>query len=148
WNAAEGMFGSLVRLMILWGTRKGESGCMQRDWIVEDVLTIPGEFTKNGRPHAIPILPEPRKILDERLRASNSPYLFPARWNPEAHLNAGSWTKLVKALRTASGTRDWSVHDLRRTARSNWARLRVPRDVAEALLNHKGGALDQIYDQY
>jgi hypothetical protein len=64
----------------------------------------------------------------------------------------GSWGKLKKELDKRSGVTDWQVRDLRRTFRSNLARLKVPREVAEVMLNHVTGAgktdLDEIYDRY
>lgn len=48
----------------------------------------------------------------------------------------------------ASGTKDWTIRDLRRTFRSNMARLKVPREVCEVLINHAPPALDEIYDRY
>src|SRR5262249_11178177 len=57
WRAAEGSFGAMVKLLILWGARNGEIGRLRRSWMDSDVLTIPGEITKNHRSHAIPLLP-------------------------------------------------------------------------------------------
>ena len=44
----------------------------------------------------------------------------------------------------------WRIHDLRRTARSGMARLGVPRDHAEAALNHLSArsALERTYDRH
>jgi hypothetical protein len=53
-----------VQLLYLWGTRRGETSQLSHNWIGEDVVTIPGEYTKNGRAHAIPIFPIARSILD------------------------------------------------------------------------------------
>lgn len=150
WRAAAGPHGGMVRLLILWGTRSGETARLQRTWIEEDVLTIPGQFTKNGRAHAIPLLPMARAILGEQ--STNSAHFFPGRLLNEAHFNDGSWGKLKGEIDRASGVRDWQIRDLRRTFRSNMAKLRVPREIAEVLLNHVTGAnkndLDEIYDRY
>lgn len=150
WNACEGMFGSMVRLIILWGTRKGETARLQPTWIEGNTLTIPGKFTKNGRPHAIPLLPIAWRILKEQAAAGS--FYFPGHGNVETHFNDGSWGKLKSELDQRAGVFDWQIRDLRRTFRSNMARLKVPRDIAEILLNHVTGAnkseLDEIYDRY
>lgn len=150
WNAAQGRHGAMIRLLILWGTRSGETARLQRGWIEEGVVTIPGHFTKNSRAHAIPLLPMARAILTEQ--TTNSAYFFPGRLLSEAHFNDGSWGKLKAEIDKASGVRDWQIRDLRRTFRSNMAKLRVPREIAEVLLNHVTGAnkndLDEIYDRY
>lgn len=150
WRACEGSFGSMVRLLILWGTRNGETGRLQRAWIEDKLLTIPGEFTKNGRAHAIPLLPLANSILKEQ--PNRSDYFFPGRWDVDTHFNDGSWGKYKQEIENCSGVKNWQLRDLRRTFRSNLAKLRVPREIAELLLNHVTGAnkneLDEIYDRY
>jgi integrase len=44
----------------------------------------------------------------------------------------------------------YTLHDLRRTYRTNLARLRIPSAVAERLLNHRAARseLEEIYDQF
>lgn len=66
WHACDGFFGDMIRLVILWGCRNGEVGRLQRAWREGRVITIPGENTKNGRAHAIPILPMARAMLDRQ----------------------------------------------------------------------------------
>lgn len=148
WQAAEGQFGNMVKLLILWGVRRGELARTKRNWINGDVLTIPGEFTKNGRDHAIPLLPLARLILDSQ--DGSGPYFFPGRFQ-EGHLNDGSWGKLKGALDKASGVTGWQIRDLRRTFRSNMPKLGISRNIAELLINHVSGVrneLDEIYDRY
>ena len=150
WRACDGQFGSMVRLLILWGTRNGETGRLQRAWVEDGVLTIPGRFTKNGRAHAIPLLPMARAILSEQPKRSS--YFFHGRLLDDSHFNDGSWGKFKQELEKRSGVCNWQLRDLRRTFRSNMAKLRVPREIAELLLNHVTGAnkndLDEIYDRY
>ena len=149
WRACEGPFGAMVRLLILWGTRNGETGRLQRLWVEDGLLTIPGRYTKNGRTHAIPLLPMARKILAEQ--PNTGKYFFPGR-DHETHFQDGSWGKNKLELEKRAGVKDWQLRDIRRTFRSNIAKLRVPREIAEVLLNHVTGAnkndLDEIYDRY
>ncbi len=150
WHAADGFFGDIVRLLILWGTRNGETARVRRDWIDTGMLSIPGEFTKNGRAHAIPLLPTARKILNSQPKRSD--YFFPARWDDNTHFADGAWGKLKRRLDEASGVKAWKLRDIRRTFRSNMSKLGVSRDICEVLLNHISGAnkteLDEIYDRY
>lgn len=149
WNACEGMFGDMIRLLILWGCRNGEIGRLMPQWEESDVMTIPGEFTKNGRAHAIPILPMALAILNRR--KTNARYYFPGRLIDD-HFKDGSWGKFKKELDKRSGVTAWQVRDLRRTFRSTLARLKVSREIAEIMLNHVTGGgktdLDEIYDRY
>ncbi|MBX3512067.1 MAG: site-specific integrase [Xanthobacteraceae bacterium] len=148
WKAATGRYGGLFRLLILWGTRNGETARIQRLWVEDNVLTIPGEVTKNKRAHAIPLLPLAKKVLS---RQPEGAFLFPGK-SPDTFLNDGSWGKLKADLDRVSGVHNWQLRDIRRTFRSNLAKLKVPREIAEIMLNHVTGAnrndLDEIYDRY
>lgn len=148
WKAATGRYGGLFRLLILWGTRNGETARIRRSWIEDDVLTISGDVTKNKRAHAIPLLPLAKKVLSEQ---PDGTFFFPGK-TPDAFVNDGSWGKLKAELDHASGVTNWQFRDIRRTFRSNLAKLKVPREIAEIMLNHVTGAnrndLDEIYDRY
>ena len=134
-----------MRLLILWGTRQTETASSERTWLEEGVLTIPGAHTKNGRDHSIPILPMARAVLASL--PNEGKHYFPSRWG-ESHLSSGAWSKIKREIQAKSGTKNWQLRDLRRTFRSNMARLKVPRDLAEVLINHAPPILDEIYDRY
>ena len=148
WHAANGQFGDMVKLLILWGTRNGETGRLRRSWLEKSVLTIPGAYTKNKRDHAIPILPIARSILEEQPKGSD--YFFPGK-SPGTHFNDGSWGKFKQGLDKTSGVYGWQLRDLRRTFRSNMPKIGVSRELSERLVNHVTGVkteLDEIYDRY
>jgi len=144
WKAAEAPPHRVVRLLILWGTRNSETVSIERRWVRDGVLTIPGSHTKNRRDHSVPILP----LALETLRGfpPGRHYVL-SRWG-DSHLSEGAWSKIKRDIQAASGTGDWQLRDLRRTFRSNMARLRVPRDLCEVLINHAPPVLDEIYDRY
>lgn len=150
WRACEGQFGAMVRLLILWGTRNGETARIKRSWIDDGLLTIPGKFTKNGRAHAIVLLPMAKMILAEQ--PNDGDYFFTGNRGSDSHFNDGSWGKSKIELDKASGVTNWQVRDIRRTFRSNMAKLRVSREICEILLNHVTGDnkndLDEIYNRY
>src|SRR5699024_3083014 len=60
--------------------------------------------------------------------------------------------RTVRHIRTASGVEDFRPHDLRRTAATYMAKLKVDRTVLGKILNHKGLAGDTqvtaIYDRH
>lgn len=147
WEASEGQFGRMIKLLILWGVRRGELARIRPEWIERDVLTIPGQFTKNGRDHAIPLLPLATSILGER---PNTVYFFSGRME-RTHFHDGSWGKCKRQLDAKAGVSNWQIRDLRRTFRSNMPKLGVSRNIAELLINHVSGTrneLDEIYDRY
>jgi integrase len=147
WRARDDAAGDFVRLLILWGSRNTETACIERSWIADGMLTIPGAVTKNHRAHSIPLLPMALEILERQPRGTK--YFFPGR-TADSHLCG--WSALKESLDEKCGFDDWQLRDIRRTFRSNMARLRVPRDVCEILLNHVTGGgrtqLDEIYDRW
>lgn len=145
WKASEGHPRATLRLMVLWGTRNTETCVLERSWRFGDVLTIPGAATKNDRDHGIPVLPLAQEILGAV--PSNDRYYFRSRWG-DTHLSVTGLAKAQREVKAASKTSSWQIRDLRRTFRSNMARLGVPRDVCEALINHAPPVLDEIYDRY
>ena len=145
WNASETYPHRVLRLMVLWGTRNTETCVLERKWKPEEVLVIPGKVTKNGRDHAIPVLPLAQQQLDGMPEQDR--YFFRSRWG-DTHLSVAGLAKAQREVKKASGTTGWQIRDLRRTFRSYMARLKVPREVCEVLINHAPPVLDEIYDRY
>ncbi len=145
WNASGEGSRVVFRLLILWGTRNGETCSTERKWVKDGTLTIPGEQTKNGRDHSIPILPLAKTVLDSR---PAGPYFFPGRYGEYRCINPMSLNRMRAEIQAETGTSDWQARDIRRTFRSNMARLKVPREICEVLINHAPPVLDEIYDRY
>lgn len=145
WNASVGSR-AVFRLMILWGTRNAETCLIKRNWLVQETLTIPGQHTKNGRDHSIPLLPLAQSVLDARPK--DGPYYFQGRYSSDDHLSAGSLNRMRAEIQEETGTKNWQARDIRRTFRSNMARLKIPREICEVLINHAPPVLDEIYDRY
>src|SRR5262249_46320428 len=58
------------------------------------------------------------------------------------------FSKFKVAFDKASGTDSWTLHDLRRTARSLMSRAGVPSDHAERCLGHVIGGVRGVYDRH
>ena len=58
------------------------------------------------------------------------------------------FTKFKVAFDRASGTQGYTLHDLRRTARSLMSRAGVPSDHAERCLGHVIGGVRGVYDRH
>ncbi len=153
WKASNTYPHNVLRLMILWGTRNTETCVLERAWRSNSGITIPGQHTKNGRDHAIPLLPLALSVLDAmpaplKLKGERAgEHYFPSRWG-DTHLSVTGLAKAYREVKEQSGTSGWQIRDLRRTFRSNMARLKVPREVCEVLINHAPPVLDEIYDRY
>ncbi|MEO5375997.1 MAG: tyrosine-type recombinase/integrase [Alphaproteobacteria bacterium] len=145
WRAAVGApYGALVRFLLLTGQRREEVAGMTWAELDEDlsVWTIPGDRTKNGALHVVP-LTEPARDILRSLR----------RWSDTAFAgDTGGpfrgWSKAKVRLDAASGVSGWRLHDLRRTLATGLQRLGVRLEVTEAVLNHVSGSRAGIVGIY
>jgi integrase len=170
WRAAgdaASPYGTIIRLLILTGQRRGEVAGMTWGEISEELATwtLPGVRTKNGEPHTVPLSARARDIVrtflpDGMDRPASGGIVLPgALGTPFA-----GWSKAKQALDTAiidarakaagaAGTIPsplipWNVHDLRRTVATGLQRLGVRLEVTEAVLNHISGSRGGIAGVY
>jgi integrase len=144
----EGLFGEIVRLLILLGQRRGETAALRDTYYSdnEQTLNLPGDVTKNGRDHVVPVGPIAAAILAKRIREERtSDLLFPA---VGSDLPFSGWSKCKKALDKLAPIAPWTLHDLRRTFRTNLGRLGVRPDIAERLVNHISARseMEEVYN--
>jgi integrase len=142
-------YGRIVRLLLLTGQRRDEVGSMR--WSELDLdgatWTLPGERTKNGRAHVVPLAPRAVDILKAAKEAPRLPrpdgtadFVF-----GEGQGGFSGWSRAKERLdqRIANAGKPlahWTLHDLRRTAATVMAdKLAVLPHVIEALLNHVSG---------
>lgn len=150
-----------VRLLIMLGVRKGELIGARWDEFDDDAATwtIPKARIKTrkkgqARDFKIPLAPQAAEIFDELFgRAGVSDWVLPARRisRRERSRNLGhiSPDTLNFALgRLEHGLNAFTVHDLRRTTRSQLSALGVPFAIAERCLNHKLPGQGEIYDRH
>jgi integrase len=145
WIAAELMgypFGTIVMLLILTGQRKSEIGSLQWDYLKSDRVTLPPAITKNGREHTFPLPATASSLLPAKRPTA---FLFSSSTNDGPY---NGYAFHLKQLQKASGTSDWTLHDLRRTFATGLASLSVPIHVTEKLLNHVSGSLSGVAAVY
>jgi len=178
WRAADeaaAPYGTIIRLLILTGQRRGEVAGMAWNEISDDLTIwhLPPERTKNGAAHMVPLntpardllralLPsdanEAKRVLNER-RATGT-LILPgavgttfAGWSKAKRaLDKAIMDARAKAVAAASTSPaplvPWSVHDLRRTVATGLQRLGVRLEVTEAVLNHISGSRGGIAGVY
>jgi integrase len=130
-------FGRIVRLLILTGQRLNEVAGMR--WSELDlagaVWRLPGERTKNGRAHDVPLSAAALELLSDREPVDDRPFVFGRGKGPFS-----GFSKCKAALDKAAGlSAPWRLHDLRRTAATGMAGIGVLPHVVEAVLNHVSG---------
>ncbi len=149
----------LIQLVLLFGCRSGEIlQSRRRDFDFDkDVWTVPPENHKggtSGRPILRPIIPAAKALLQEVMHLSKgSDYLFQSALEKDKGkvLNSSSALSLPKTImhyyqRTRGEIMPhWSMHDLRRTARTRWSPI-APPHVCEVMLGHKLPGVWAVYD--
>jgi integrase len=126
----------------------GADGNLQR--VKFKVWNIPQ--TKTDRPHAVPLSPLACRLLEE-LRAlvpEESAECFPSKRTAKANAERDrSITRAARRARDELKMAEWTPHDLRRTARTSFARLGVADAVSERILNHvSGDRMIQVYNRH
>lgn len=123
------------------------------------VWTLTRENTKTRTTIRIPLAkPVIAWLKEARVFSFGKPYVFPARRlvrsrkgearrNRYEHVGPDTLNVALRRLKLLD-IEHFTVHDMRRTARTHLAGLGVDRFVAERSLNHKLGNVEGIYDRH
>jgi integrase len=146
--------GLAMRLQLLTGARPSEAAEIDlrelkalddagnASWI------IPGERTKNKRPHLIPLSQMALEVVQDGLEIidEDDEFLFPSpikRTAPiDGHALAVAMRRMAESDKLSGpGSKTWKAdpptpHDLRRTFATRLAELGVPKEDRDACLNH------------
>jgi integrase len=136
WKACpDADYGRIVKLLMLTAQRREEIGALRWSEIDFDakLITLPSTRTKNGRPHEIPLSDSAVAVLEGCIRHRD--LVFGARGKN----GLAGWHDGKTALDNACGVKDWTLHDLRRTAATRMADIGVQPHIIEAVLNHVSG---------
>src|SRR5262249_52208189 len=136
-------YGKLVRLCFYTACRRVEIGSLEWSEIDFDkaLLTIPGNKTKNHRTHRLPLLPEAIEILRPIPRGEGNSFgLGGGRGFPTFSYSQNALTACLAAA--GDVTEQWSLHDIRRTVRSELGELGVEPWIGEQILNHARAGIE------
>lgn len=149
---------SIIRLLLLTGQRRSEVTEARKSELQldgpEPVWMIPGERTKNGLLHRLPLCPMAAVEFRKAVRAApdKSPYVFPSAEHPKrASVTPMAITRAMARLVTELKIAKVSPHDLRRTVGTEMARLGIPLHVRSLVLNHSPqsrGITEAVYNRY
>jgi integrase len=145
----------VLRLLLLTGQRRGELALARWQDVTltgkAPVWRIPAEHSKTGAPHTVPLSPAAvREFETLHKYAGGSAFVFPTEDGKAAadgRLITRNVARNAKRFE-AVGVQPFAAHDLRRTCRTGLAKLGVPHDVAERVLNHKLPAMRETYDKH
>lgn len=151
WGALDkesALVAAIVRLRLLTAQRGGE--VLGARWEDIDLTagwwTIPGERSKNGLSHRVPLSPQALGILKAwQKTADESPWVFPSPRKTGPHVHHAQ--KAIERVVARSGVQ-FRGHDLRRTAASLMVGGGVPRLVVSKILNHVETGVTAVYDRH
>lgn len=137
----------IFKLILLTAQRPGEVMAMEREEIDldEKIWTIPADKTKTKAEHVVPLNAQALAIIEPLLDGSDR-FLFPAKRGKSGHIT--NLSKARYSMWEDTDVKDWTAHDLRRTARTLLSKVGIKSDIAERVLNHSRGKIEQVYDHY
>lgn len=141
-KTTKGNSGDILKLIILSAQRPGEISSMKWADIDMENRLWTQSHNKTGVPMLVPLSDQAMEILEGRERTDE--YVFYSR----AGVHTTCTSRARSRIAEASGVKDWSAHDMRRTARTIMSRLRIEHHVRERVLNHKQSGMAGVYDQY
>lgn len=147
-----------LKLCLMFGCRNGELrkakkkdfDLKRKVWIVPIANNKVGK--KTGREIVRPILPEMEELIIEAMEHNDTEY-FLTNDNSETPMGNGASIALpanvMERLRRHHDyhMKHWTLHDLRRTARTNFSAF-TSRDVAELMIGHVMPGEQGTYDYY
>jgi integrase len=145
WSAADGagVFGRYLQFLLLTATRRNEAAQMVRAEVADGVWTIPAERMKAGVEHVVPLSAAALDVLAKLPKSSE--FIFTT--NGVSPLGGFGYFKRVLD-EAVPLSKPWTLHDLRRTARSLLSRAGVSPDVAERCLAHAIGGVQAVYNRH
>ena len=154
WMAAEAVgwpFGPCVKLLILTAQRRDEVAHMR--WSEIDLeagmWTLPRERAKNGKAHEVPLSPMAVDVLRSLPRPDGVDLVFTT--NGRTPISGFSQIKKRIDALSKVGLTDadaWVFHDFRRTVTTNLAKMGIPPQVADKVLNHVQGTIKGVAAVY
>jgi integrase len=150
WRVAEsaGQFGAFLRFIILTAARRTEAARATWGEISDTDWTLPAARNKTKVELIRPLSDMAQMVLKAvKVGAGDKKPGFVFSSDGGAR-PLGGFSKAKKAFDAAAGVSGWTIHDLRRTARSLMSRAGVNTDHAERCLGHVIGGVRATYDRH
>lgn len=145
WKAVEatpGPFGTFIKFLLLTAARKSEASGLTWGEIKDGMWLLPAARNKVKQDLARPLSSAAQKVVDSVPKIGRYVFTF------DGSKPIGGFSKLKARLDDACGVEAWTLHDLRRTARSLLSRAGVSPDIAEICLGHVLTGVRGTYDRH
>jgi integrase len=145
WLAAEkyaSPFGAYIRFVLLTAARRNEALLRRAELHDEGAnFIVPAARYKTGHDTLLPLSRAAQEII--RAQPAEGEWVFASASGRSA---VGNLARHKKTFDAACGVSGWTLHDLRRTARTLLSRAGVAADIAERCLGHVIGGVRRHYD--
>ena len=148
-------YAAYIRFLLYTAARRTEASAMQWAELDGDVWTVPAERYKTKQKHAVPLSKRARQLIGKAPDAA-ALFVFSTDGGKTAlsgYSKAKSIldAKIAELRRKGAGRKPidpWTLHDLRRTARSLMSRANVSADHAERAIGHVIAGVRGVYDRH
>jgi len=146
-----------VKSLLLTATRRNEAADMNSLEIEGDLWTIPGSRYKTKLDHVVPLTEQAKALIGGKADGleNTSWFIFSTTGGARPFSGFSKAKKELDAeiakIRNREGRPPmprWTLHDLRRTARTLLSKAKVQADHAERVLGHVIGGVRETYDRY
>jgi integrase len=146
WKQAEanGQFGAIIRLLLLTGQRREKVNSMKLADVVDGIWTIATAEREKGNAGSLALPAQALGIIEAQPRIGENPYVFAGRGNGCYDISQSKRPFDAKLPKMPH----WTLHDLRRTARSLMSRAGVRPDIAERVMGHAIAGVEGVYDRH
>ncbi len=153
WEASSqcGTFGAFLQICLLTSQRKTKVRLLRWDDIDDNGLwSIPSEAREKTNANSLLLPPKALQIIHAQHKVFDNPFVFAGRGGVAINGTGKSKRQIDKLMQKINGAeiKNWTVHDLRRTAKSLMARAGVRPEVSERVLGHVMEGVEGIYDRY
>jgi integrase len=151
-------FPAYVKTLLLTATRRSETADMGTTELEGEIWTIPFARYKTKLDHVIPLSAPARELIATAAPnkpAKNAHFVFSTTDGAKPFSGFSKakreLDKAIADIREREGRppmENWTLHDLRRTARTLLARAGVRDDIAERCLGHVIKGVEKVYNRY
>ncbi|MER8644688.1 integrase family protein [Mesorhizobium sp. M1252] len=141
-----GTFGDILKLALSTAQRREKVMTLRWDDVsIDGVWHVPSDDRQKGTGGEIKLPSLALEVVKARSRVGENPHVFTGR-TKDGYFNGMSKAKV--AFDEKVQIPHWTIHDLRRSARSLMARAGVDSDTAERVLGHALDGVEGIYNRH
>ena len=146
WDVAAkcGAFGAFVQISLLTGQRRDKIANMRWADLEDGSWTIPAAPREKETGGVLALPDMALAIIEAQPRLASNPFVFAGRGDGPIN----GFSKMKARLDRLSGVSGYTLHDLRRTARSLMSRAGVSSEHAERVMGHAIVGVEGTYDRH